>query len=177
MTAHAVERRFFLRVTVHAETHVDFKRRRHAIHRFHRAVTSLASHPGMNMRPMREAHEVGQRVHAIPLNLERRRRFVRPRPRHRLDSASRNPVAVASHAFGYRRDARFRRSTCIGMAIRTGNLVHPGVYSMAKWYRLNYVCPGRPWPLRQRDHCPSQDQHRQGKRQHYPVYAHDQACE
>jgi len=162
MTAYTVERRLFIRVTVHAETHVDFKCRRHPIHRFHRAVTILALKPGMNMRPMRETHEVGQRVHAIPLNLERRRRVVRPRPRHRLDSASRNPVPVASHALGYRRNPRFRRSACIGMAIRTGNLVHPGVYSMAKWYRLNYVRPGRPWPLRQRDRCPAQHQHRQG---------------
>src|SRR5271168_2682103 len=136
MTADAVERRFFLRVTVHAEAHVDFMHRHDAIHRLHRSVTALAFDPGMNMGTMREAHEVRQRVHAIPLDLERRRRVVRPRPRHRRDSAAGNAVAMTSYASRDRRNPRLGRSARVGMAILTWNLVHAGVDAMAEWDRL-----------------------------------------
>src|ERR1700735_2930490 len=107
MTANAVERRFFLRVTVHAKAHVDFMHRHHAIHRLHRPVTALAFYSRVYMRPMREAHEVGQRVHAIPLDLERSRRVVRPRPSHRLDAAAGYSVAMASDASRDRWNSRF----------------------------------------------------------------------
>src|SRR5277367_3038953 len=132
MTAHAVERRFFLRVTVHAEAHVDFMHRHDAIHRLYRPVAALAFDSRMNMRPMGEAHEVGQRVHAIPLDLERRRRGVRPRPRNRRDSATCYPVAMTSDAPRHRRNPGLRRSARIGVTVLAGNLVHPGVYSMAE---------------------------------------------
>src|SRR5208337_4628139 len=140
-------------------------------------VTALAFDSRVNMRSMREAHEVGQRVHAIPLNFERRRRVVRPRPRHRLDSTARDPVAVTSDAPRNRRNPRLRRPARIRMAVLAWNLVHPGVYAMTERYRLDYVRPWRPRPLR---HCyrgPTKDEHRDGKQQHYAVHAHDQACQ
>src|SRR5271156_3123140 len=139
MTANAVERRFFLRVTLNAKAHVDFMHRDHGIHRLHRPVTALAFYSCMYMRPMREAHEVGQRVHAIPLDLERRRRVVRPRPRHRLDAAAGDSVAVASDASRHRWNSRFGRSARIGMAVLAGDLVYPGMDAMAEWYRLGGI--------------------------------------
>ena len=154
MTDNAVERRFFLRVTVHAKAHVDFMHRHHAIHRLHRPVTSLAFYPRMYMRPMREAHEVRQRVNAIPLDLERGRRVVRPRPRHRLDAAAGNSVAMASDASRDRWNTRFGRSARILMAVLAGNLVHAGMDAMAEWDRLDDIGTRRPRPLRQRDRAP-----------------------
>ncbi len=165
MTADAIERRFFLRVTVHAKSHVDFVHRYHPIHRLHRTVTALAFDTGMYMRPMREAHEVRQRVHAIPLDLERRRRLVSPRPRHRPYPAARNPVAVTSDASRHRRNPRFRRPSRIGMAVLAGNLVHPGMHVMAEWYRLDDVCARRPRPLGQCDHRSARDEHQEGQRE------------
>src|SRR5271170_6010207 len=130
MTANAVERRFFLRVTIHEKAHVDFMHRHHAIHRLHRAMTALAFYSRMYMRPMREAHEVGQRVHAIPLDLERSRRVVRPRPRHWLDAAASYSVAVASHAPRNCWNSGIGRSARVGMAVLAGDLVHPGMDAM-----------------------------------------------
>src|SRR5271168_4468570 len=177
MTAHAVERRFFLRVTVHAEAHVDFMHRHDAIHRLHRSVTALAFDPGMNMRTMREAHEVRQRVHAIPLNLERRRRVVRPGPRHRRDSPAGDSVAMASDASRDRGNPRLGRPAGVGMAVLAGDFVHAGVYPMAEGNRLYDVVARRPRPLRQPDGCPAEDEGQHSKQQHYPVHAHDQACD
>src|ERR1700689_1938200 len=133
MTAHAVERRFFLRVTVHAEAHVDFMHRHDAIHRLHRPVTTLAFDTRMNMRPMGEAHEVGQRVHAIPLDLECGGRVVGPRPGPRPDSTARGSVAVASDAPRDRRDSRFGGPARVCVAVLAGNFVHAGMHSMAEW--------------------------------------------
>ena len=177
MTANAVERRFFLRVTLHAKTHVDFMHRHDTIHRLHRPVTSLAFYPRVYMRPMREAHEVGQRVHAIPLDLERSRRVVRPRPSHRLDAAAGYSVAVASHAPRDRWNSGFGRSARIGMAVLAGDLVHAGMDAMAEWDRLDDIRTRRPGPLRQRDRSSAEDEHRDSKQQQYPVHAHDQACD
>jgi hypothetical protein len=177
MTANAIERRFFLRVTVHAKAHVDFMHRHHPIHRLHRPVTALAFYPRMYMRPMREAHEVGQRVHAIPLDLERGRRVVRPRPRHWLDASASYSVAVASHAPRDRWNSWFRRSARIGMAVLAGDLVHTGMDAMAEWYRLDDIRTRRPGSLRQRDRSSAKDEHRDSKQQQYPVHAHDQACD
>src|SRR5271154_2998228 len=130
MTAHAVERRFFLRVTVHAEAHVDFMHRHDAIHRLYRPVAALAFDARMNMRPMGEAHEVGQRVHAIPLDLERGRRVVRPWTRHRRDSPARDSVAVASDAARDRRDSRFGRPARVCVAGLAGDFVYGGMHSL-----------------------------------------------
>ncbi len=177
MTANAVERRFFLRVTVDAKAHVDFMHRHHPIHRLHRPVTASAFYPRMYMRPMREAHEVGQRVHAIPLDLERGRRVVRPGPRHRLDAAAGYSVTVASDATRDRWNSGLGRSARIGMAELAGNLVHPGMDAMAERYRLDDIGTRRPGPLRQRDSGTAEDEHRDSKQQQYPVHAHDQACD
>ena len=98
MTADAVQRGFALGMAIDAKAHVDFINRHDAIHRLDRSVTALALDSGVDMRVMREADEVGQRVHAVPLDFERRLRVVGPWTSDRLDSTFGDSVAVASDA-------------------------------------------------------------------------------
>src|ERR1700735_1811333 len=76
-----------LGMAVHTETHVDLVHRHDSVHGFNRPVTFLALHTSPNMGFVNEAHEIRERVHAIPADFERRLLCVRPRPRDRLDSA------------------------------------------------------------------------------------------
>jgi hypothetical protein len=98
MTADAIESGAAFGVAIDAKAHVDFYSWLDSIHRFDRAVTVLALDAGVDMRVMREADEVGHRVDAVPLDFERRFGLVGPRTGDRLDSAVRNPVAMASDA-------------------------------------------------------------------------------
>ena len=173
MTSDAVECRFALRVTIDAKAHVDFDDRHYAIHRLYRAVTVLAFDPGVDMRPMREANEVRHRIYAVPLDFERRLRVIGPRTRHRLDSAGRSVVTVASHASRDRGNSGLRRPARVGMAVLTRDLVDPGVDSMTERDRLNDIRARRPWPLRERNHRASEHEQEQGKRKHYAIHAHD----
>lgn len=174
MTSNAVERRSALGMAIDAEAHVDFNDWHYAIHRVDRAVTALALDAGVDMRPMREADEVGHRVYAVPLDFERRLSVVGPRTRHWLDSAATgNSVAVASDASRDRWNTRLRRPARISMAVLTWDLVDPGVDSMTERDWLNYVCAWRPRPLRERNHGASEDEQEQGKRKHYAIHAHD----
>jgi hypothetical protein len=172
MTSNAIEGGAALGMTIDAKAHVDFHDWHDAIHRLDRAVTALALDAGVDMRPMREADEVGQRVHAVPLNFERRLRVIGPSTRHRLDSAAGNSVAVASDASCDRWNARLRRPARVSMAVLTWNLVDPGVDSMTERDRLNDICARRPWPLRERNGGAAEHEQKQGKRKHYAIHAH-----
>src|SRR5216683_6594407 len=173
MTADAVQRGFALGVAIDAEAHVDFKDRHDAIHRLDRSVTALALDSGVDMRVMREADEVGERVHAVPLDFERRLRVVGPWTSDWLDSTFGDSVAVASDASRDRWHTRLRGSSRIGMAVLTWDLVDSGVDSMTKRDRLNDVCARRPWPFGERDHSAPENEQEQGKRKHYAIHAHD----
>ena len=157
MTADAVERGVALGVAIDAKAHVDFINRHDAIHGLDRSVTALALDSGVDMRVMREADEVGERVHAVPLDFERRLRVVGPWTSDRLDSTFGDSVAVASNASRDRWNARLRRSRRVGMAVLTWDFVDPGVDAMTERDRLNDVCSWRPWPLGERDHGTSED--------------------
>jgi hypothetical protein len=173
MTSNAVEGGSALGMAIDAKAHVDFNDWHYAIHRVDRAMTALTLDSGVDMRPMREADEVGQRVHPVPLDFERRLRVVSPGARDWLDSAAGNSVAVASHASRDRWNTRLRRPTRISMAVLTWDLVDPGVDSMTERDWLNDVCARRPRPLRERNHGASEDEQEQGKRKHYAIHAHD----
>jgi hypothetical protein len=175
MTSNAVERRFALRVTIDTKAHVDFDDRHYAIHRLYRAVTVLAFDAGVDVRPMREADEVGHRVDAVPLDFERRLRVIGPRTRHRLDTASRSVVTVASDASRDCGNPRLRRPARVRMTVLTWDLVDPGVDSVTERDRLNDVRARRPWPLRERNHRASKHEQEQGKRKHYAIHAHDRS--
>src|SRR5713101_8328949 len=94
MTADAVQRGFALGVAIDAEAHVDFIDGHDSIHRLDWSVTALALDSGVDMRVMRETDEVGQRVHAVPVDLERRLRVVGPWTSDWLDSTFGDSVAV-----------------------------------------------------------------------------------
>src|SRR5712672_3335048 len=173
MTADAVQRGFALGMAIDAKAHVDFINRHDAIHRLDRSVTALALDSGVDMRVMREADEVGERVHAVPLDFERRLRVVGPWTSDWLDSTFGDSVAVASNASRDRGNARLRRSRRVGMAVLTWDLVDPGVDAMTERDRLNGVCTRRPWPFGERDHSAPEDEQEQGKRKHYAIHAHD----
>ena len=147
MTADAVERGVALGVAIDAEAHVDFMHGNDAIHRIDWSVTALALNSGVDMRVMREADEVGQRVDAVPVDLERRLRVVGPWTSDRLDSTLGDSVAVASDASRDRRHAGLRGSRRVGMAVLTWDLVDPGVDSMAERDWLMDVGARRPWPF------------------------------
>ncbi len=138
MTIDAVERRFALRVTFHAEAHVDFLDRHDSIHSFDRPVTLLTRNAGMNVRAMRESYEVRQRVNAVPSNLERRLLMVAPSPRDRIDSTG-NPAAVASNASLNRRHTRSFGAPGVLVTILAGNFVDAGVDAMAERNWLDHV--------------------------------------
>jgi hypothetical protein len=173
MTSNAVERGFALRVTIDAKAHVDLDHRHYAIHRLDWAVAVLAFDAGVDVRPMREANEVGHRVHAVPMDFERRLRVIGPRTRHRLDPAGRSVVTVASHASRDRGNPGLRRPARVCMAVLTWDLVDPRVDSMTERDRLDDICARCPWPLRERNHCASEHEQEQGKRKHYAIHAHD----
>jgi len=157
MTADAVQRGFALGMAIDAEAHVDFINRHDAIHGLDRSVTALALDSGVNMRVMREADEVGERVYAVPLDFERRLRVVGPWTSDRLDSTFGDSVAVASDASRDRWNARLRRSRRVGMAVLTWNLVDAGVDSMTERDRLTDIRARRPWPFGERDHSAPED--------------------
>src|SRR6202045_641622 len=91
-----------LGVAIHAETHVNLVHRHHAVHGFNRAVAFLALHTGPDMRFVNEAHEIGQRIHPIPADFERRLLVVRPRARHRLDTAEQRAAMTTDAALDRR---------------------------------------------------------------------------
>jgi len=157
MTSDAVERGFALGVAIDAKVHVDFIDGHDAIHRLDRSVTALALDSGVDMRVMREADEVGERVHAVPLDFERRLRVVGPWTSDRLDSTSGDSVAVTSNASRDRGNARLRRSRRVGMAVLTGDFVDPGVDAMTERDWLNDVGARRPWPFGEGDHGAAED--------------------
>jgi len=149
MTGHAVETCFPLRMTIDAKAHVYFLDRNNAIHILNVAVTLLASDAGVDMRAMREFHEIRQSINPVPSNLEGRLGAIRPRPRDRLDSAH-DTAAMASHASLDWRNARVLRATRVLMAVLARNMVNPGVDPMAKRDRLDNVHPWQPRPLGKR---------------------------
>ena len=152
MTADAVERRFSLRVTVDAKAHVDFMHRHNSIHRLTPAVTTLAFDAGVDMRPMGKAHEIGQRVHAVPLDLERRlacrpSTAASPAGFHRRRSRCRGIRRIARPAGS----PRSRRAARVCMTVLAGNFVDSGMHAMAERYRLYDVVARRPRPLGKSD--------------------------
>jgi hypothetical protein len=173
MTSDAVEGGVALGVAIDAEAHVDFIRGDDSIHRLDWSVTVLALDSGVDMRVMREADEIGQRVHAIPVDFERRLRVVGPWTSDRLDSTFGDSVAVASDASRDRWHARLLGPRRVSMAVLAWDLVDPGVDSMTERDRLNDVRARRPWPLGENDHSPPEDEQEQGKRKHYAIHAHD----
>jgi hypothetical protein len=169
MTDSAVERRFALRMTVDTEAHVDFMHRHDPIHLLHVAVTFLALDARVDVRSMLEAHEVRQRVHAVPSNLERRLCVVGPRARHRLDTAD-EPRAMTSDASGYRRSARALRASRILVAVLTGNLMDARVDAMAEGNRLDDIRSRRPGTLGKGQRAESEDQQDNSKGKQGPVH-------
>jgi hypothetical protein len=156
MTSDAVERGVALGVAIDAEAHVDFICGHDSIHRLDWSVTVLALDSGVDMRVMREADEVGQRVHAVPVDFERRLRVVGPRTSDRLDSTFGDSVAVASDASRDRWHARLLGSRRVSMAVLAWDLVDPGVDSMAEWDWLMDVGARRPWPFGKHYHRASE---------------------
>src|SRR5260370_15305167 len=110
MTSDAVERGFALGVAIDAKVHVDFIDGHDAIHRLDRSVTALALDSGVDMRVMREANEVGQRVNAVPLDFERRLRVGGPGPGDRHVFSPRKSVPGAFRTSGGRPAPRPRAS-------------------------------------------------------------------
>src|SRR5258705_11044842 len=170
MTGNAVEGGFALGVAIDAEAHVDFINWHDSIHGLDRSVAGLALDSGVDMRVMREADEVGQRVDAVPLDLERWLRVVGPWTGDRLDSTLGDSVAVASDTSRDRWNSGLRRSRRVSMAVLTWNLVDPGVDSMTERDRLNDICARGPWPLGERDHSAPRYEQQQGKRKHYAIH-------
>ena len=169
MTIDAVQRRLALRVTFHAEAHVDFLHRHHPVHRLDRTVALLAREPGMDMRAMRELYEVRQGVHPVPSNLERGLIVIAPRAGDRLNSAG-DSAAMASDASRDRRHARVLRAARILVAVLAGNLVDAGVNAMAERHRLDNVGARRPRAFRDGNSAGSKDKQDSRKRKKYPVH-------
>jgi hypothetical protein len=153
----AIERGFAFGMTLDAKAHVDFMHGHNAIHRLNVAVTFLALDAGGDMRLMRKAHEIRQRVDAIPSNLERRPRIIGPWARDLLDATDQGG-AVASYASRDRRRTRSLRTPRILMTVLTGNLVDAGVDAMTERDRLFDIGARRPWALRKRQRAESEDQ-------------------
>lgn len=150
MTDYAVVADFFLGMTVHAKTHVDFCNRNYTVHRLDRTMARLASHARVDMWSMAEANEIRKRVNPIPLDFERGLIVVSPRPRHGLNSA-RQAATVASDASLNRRNTGIFRAPRVFMAELTRDLIHTSVDTMAERDRLNDVGSRRPRTLGQRD--------------------------
>src|SRR5579884_3630236 len=152
-----------------AEAHVDFVHRLDPVHLLDRTMTLLAGDPGPDMRLMREAYEVGQRVHPVPADLKGRLRVVGPGPCHRLEPAGQR-VALASHAALHRRHARGLRTARILVAVLARDLVDPGVDAMAERDGLLDVLARSPRPLREGKHRQTAEKRRQGDGYQYPVH-------
>src|SRR6266851_4630120 len=174
MTGDAIERCFLLCVAIDAKAHVDFIHRHNAIHRLNQAVTTLAFDTGMDMRLMREAHEIGQRIHSIPFNLERRASVIGPGTSHGLNSSAGNSTAVASDASRDCRDARFGRTAGIGMTVLAWNFVHARMDAVAERNRLDDIGARQPWTFGYADCREPQDEQQECERQHYAVHVHDE---
>jgi hypothetical protein len=157
MTNRALERGFAFGMTLDAKAHVDFMHRHNAIHRLNLAVAFLALDAGIDVRLMRKAHEIRQRIDAIPSNLEWRLRVIRPWARDGLDAPDEGS-AVASYASRDRRNAGGLRAPCIFMTVLTGNLVDAGVDPMTERDRLFDIGARSPWALRKRQRAESEDQ-------------------
>ena len=156
-------------VTFDAEAHVDFMDRHDAIHVLHVAVTFLALDARRDMRPMGEAHEVRQGVHAVPSHLEGGLRIVGPRTRHRLDTAH-QPRAMTSDASRDRRDTGTLGPARILVAILAGNLVDARVNPMAEGNRLLNIGARRPRTLGKSQRAESEDQQDNRERKQGPVH-------
>jgi hypothetical protein len=146
-------------MTLDAKAHVDFVHRHDAIHRLNVTVTFLALHAGGDMRLMREAHEVRQRVNAIPLDLEWRLGVIGPWSGDRLD-ATHDRRAVASDASRYRWNTGALRTSRILVAVLTGNLIDAGVDAMTERDRLFDIGARSPWALGKSERAESEDQQR-----------------
>ena len=119
-----------------AEPHVDVVSRHHAVHRLDRPVTVLAGNSREDVRPMREAHEVGQRVHTIPDDLEGRLARIFPGLSHRFE---RTLLLVASDAARDWWDSGRLRPACVLVTVLAGNLMVAGVNAMAEGNRLHDI--------------------------------------
>ena len=146
VTGDAIQGRLSLRVTFHAKAHVDFYDRHHSIHGLHRSVTVLTSDPRMNVRAMRELHEVGEGINALPANFERRLAVIIPGAGDGLNAAG-NSAPVASDATRDRRYPGVVGSPRVLVTVLTGDLVNAGVDPMAEWNRLDHVGAWQPRPL------------------------------
>jgi hypothetical protein len=169
MTGDTIQRRLSLRVTFHAEAHVDFYDRHDSIHSLHRSVTVLTSDARVDVRAMREPHEIRQGINAVPANFEGRLAVVVPGTGDRLDAAG-GATPVASDAAGDRRNARVFGSPRVLVTVLTGNFIYAGVDPMAEWNRLDHVGAWQPGPLRKRDDADSAEQQEGGQGQDSPVH-------
>src|SRR6516164_7360989 len=138
VTGDAIQGRLSLRVAFHAKAHVDFYDRHDSIHGLDRSMTVLTTDARVNVRAVRELHEVGQCINTVPADFERRLAVIVPGPRDGLDAAD-SPAPVASDAACDRRYPRVVGSPRILVTVLTGNLVYPGVDPMTEWNRLDHV--------------------------------------
>jgi hypothetical protein len=168
----AIERRFSLGMTLHAEPHIYLYDGNYPVHHFDLSMTTLAFDTRVDVRLMRESHEIGKRVDPVPSNLEGRLPVIGPRSGYRLDTTACNSVAVTSDASGNGRDTRLGRSRGDRMAVLTGNLVQAGVDAMAEWDGLDDVSSRRPWAFRKQDYRSAPDDQHEDKREHYAVRVH-----
>jgi hypothetical protein len=157
VTGDAIQGRLSLRVAFHAKAHVDFYDRHDSIHGLDRSVTVLTSDARVNVRAMRELHEVGQGINTLPADFEGRLAVIVPSTGDGLDAAHR-PAPVASDAARDGRHPRVVGSSRVLVTILTGNLVYPGVDPMTEWNRLDYVVSWQPRPLRKGDDAHSAEQ-------------------
>ena len=157
VTGDAIQGRLSLRVAFHAKAHVDFYDRHDSIHSLDRSVTVLTSDARMNVRAMRELHEVGQGINTLPADFEGRLAVIVPGTSDGLDAAHR-PAPVASNAARDRRYTGVVGSPRVLVAVLTGNLVYPGVDPMTEWHRLDHVVSWQPRPLRKCDNADSAEQ-------------------
>src|SRR5215469_10072509 len=105
VTGDAIQGRLSLRVTFHAKAHVDFYDRHDPIHSLDRSMTVLTSNARVNVRAMRELHEIGQGINPVPADFEGRLAVIVPGTGDGLDAAD-SAAPVASDAA---RDRRYSR--------------------------------------------------------------------
>src|SRR5262249_31545397 len=122
MTGDAIQRRMALRVTFHAKAHVDLYDWHDSIHRLHRPVTVLTSDPRVDVRAMREPHEIRQGINTVPANFEGRLAVAIPGTGDGLDAAP-GAAPVASDAASDGRHSRVFGSPRVLVTVLTGNLV------------------------------------------------------
>ncbi len=139
MARYAVGTCSFLRMTIQTEAHIDFVYWDNPIHRLNRTMAALACYACVNMRKMGKANEIGQRVHTVPTNLERRALVVCPRSRNRCQSAFLRKRAMTTDTALHWWDARGRRAARVLVAVLARNVMETGMYTMTKRNRLNHV--------------------------------------